>query len=145
MPGCQAATVNRCDSRADFDACPCYGYSAAGEPFGICPCSGYSTAAGEPFRRLPLPYVQRESSRLLYPFSISKIPFGESKCRRFTRSKRIVVSYACKIVCISIGSGCAHYILMSLSLISTRALSTIYIYSLYPKLELRFFLLKEYI
>ena len=22
MPGCQAATVTRCDSRADFDACP---------------------------------------------------------------------------------------------------------------------------
>jgi len=32
MSGCHAATVCRCDSRADFDACPCCGYSAAGEP-----------------------------------------------------------------------------------------------------------------
>jgi len=39
-------TVTRCDSRADFDACPCCGYSAAGEPFGACPCSSYSATAG---------------------------------------------------------------------------------------------------
>ena len=67
MSGCHAATVTRCDSMTDFDACPCYGYSAAGEPFSACPCSSYSAAAGEPFRRLPVPPVQRwESSRLLY-------------------------------------------------------------------------------
>ena len=30
MLGCHAATVTRCDSRADFGACPCCGYSAAG-------------------------------------------------------------------------------------------------------------------
>ena len=66
MPGCHAATVTRCDSRADFNACPYCGYSAAGEPFGACPCRDCSAAAGEPFRRLSLPRVQRESSRLLY-------------------------------------------------------------------------------
>jgi len=46
MPGCQATTVTRCDSRADFGACLCCGYSAAGEPFGACPCNSYSAAAG---------------------------------------------------------------------------------------------------
>jgi len=61
--------MTRCDSRADFDACPCCGYSAAGEPFGACPCRGYSATAREPFRRLPLPRIQRESSRLLYAIS----------------------------------------------------------------------------
>ena len=66
MSGCHAATVTRCDSRTDFGACPCCDYSAAGEPFGVCPCRGYSATAREPFRRLPLSRVQRESSRLLY-------------------------------------------------------------------------------
>ena len=41
MSGCHAVTVTRCDSRADFDACPYCGYSAVGEPFGAYPCSGY--------------------------------------------------------------------------------------------------------
>ena len=50
MSGSHAAIVTRCDSRADFGACPCYGYSAAGEPFGACPCSCYSATAGSPFR-----------------------------------------------------------------------------------------------
>ena len=49
MSGCHAATVTRCDSRADFDVCPCCGYSAAGEPFGAYPCRDYSVAAGSPF------------------------------------------------------------------------------------------------
>ena len=40
----------RCDSRADFNTCTFYGYSAAGEPFGACPCYGYSTTAGSPLR-----------------------------------------------------------------------------------------------
>ena len=31
MLGYHAATVTRCDSRIDFDACPCYGYEGAGE------------------------------------------------------------------------------------------------------------------
>ena len=31
MPGCHAATMTTCDSRADFGTCPCCGYSAAGE------------------------------------------------------------------------------------------------------------------
>ena len=66
MSGCHAATVTRYDSKTDFGACPCCSYSAAGEPFDTCPCRGYSAAAGEPFRRLPLHRVQRESSRLLY-------------------------------------------------------------------------------
>ena len=51
--------VTRCDSRADFDACPCCGYSATGEPFGAYPYSGYSAAAGEPFWCLHLPRIQR--------------------------------------------------------------------------------------
>ena len=46
MPGCHAAIVTISDSRADFGACPCCGFSAAGEPFGACPYSGYSAAAG---------------------------------------------------------------------------------------------------
>ena len=62
MPGCQAATVTRCDSRADFGACPCCGYSAIGEPFGACPCRSYSATAGEPFRRLPLPCTGKEAA-----------------------------------------------------------------------------------
>ena len=45
-----AATVTRCNSRANFGACPCCGYSAAGEPFGVCPCCCYSATAGSPFR-----------------------------------------------------------------------------------------------
>ena len=64
MSGCHAAIVTRYDSRADFGACPCCGYGAVWEPFGACPCRGYNAAAGEPFRRLPLPRVE-ESSRLL--------------------------------------------------------------------------------
>ena len=51
MSGCHAATVTRCDSRADFGACPCCGYSAAGEPFGACPYSCCSATAGSLFRR----------------------------------------------------------------------------------------------
>ena len=67
MSGCCAATVNRCDRRVDFYACPCCGYSVAGEPFGAYPYSGYSTVGEEPFCRLPLPRVERrESSVLLY-------------------------------------------------------------------------------
>ena len=66
MLGCHAATVTRCDSRSDFGAYPCYGYSAAEKPFDTCLCRGYSIAAREPFQRLPLPHIQRESSRLLY-------------------------------------------------------------------------------
>ena len=39
MSGRHAATVTRCDSGADFGACPCRGYSAAaGSPFGAYPC-----------------------------------------------------------------------------------------------------------
>ena len=58
MSGYHAAIVTRCDSRTDFDTCPCCGYSAAGEPFGACPCSCYSGTAGSPFRRrLSLPYI----------------------------------------------------------------------------------------
>ena len=58
MSGCHAATVTRCDSRADFGACPCCGYSAAGEPFSACPCNCYSAIAGSPFRRrLSLPCI----------------------------------------------------------------------------------------
>ena len=64
--GCHAATVTRFDSRTDFGAYPCYGYSAIGEPFDACPCHGYNTVAAKPFRRLPLPRVPRESSRLVY-------------------------------------------------------------------------------
>ena len=70
MLGCHAATVTRSDSRADFGACPCCGYSASGVPFGACPYHSYSAAAGEPFRRLPLPRVQRESSILLYMLQV---------------------------------------------------------------------------
>ena len=55
MSGCHAAIVTRCDSRADFGACLCCGYSAVGEPFGAYPCSCYSATTGSPFsRRLPL-------------------------------------------------------------------------------------------
>ena len=46
MPGCHAAIVTRCDSRADFGTCPYCGYSAVGEPFGACPCSGYNAVEG---------------------------------------------------------------------------------------------------
>ena len=70
MPGCHAATVTRCDSRADFGTYPCCGYSAAGEPFGACPYNGYSAAVGETFWCLSLPHIQRESSRLLYNFPL---------------------------------------------------------------------------
>ena len=66
MSGCHVATVTRCDSKTDFDADPCCAYSATGKPFGACPCRGYIAAAGEPFRRLPLPHVQRENNILLY-------------------------------------------------------------------------------
>ena len=58
MSGRHAVTVTRCDSRTDFDVCPCYGYSATGEPFDAYPYRGYSASAGEPFRRMPLPCVQ---------------------------------------------------------------------------------------
>ena len=46
MSGYHAAIVTRCDSRANFGACPCCGYSAASELFDAYPCSGYSTIAG---------------------------------------------------------------------------------------------------
>ena len=73
---------------------------------------------------MPAPAARTEREQhITLPFQHRQNPFGESKCRRFTRSNRIAVSYSCKIVCISIGSGCAHYILLSLSLTSTRALS----------------------
>jgi len=66
MPGCHAATVTRCDSRADFGACPCCGYSAAGEPFDACPCSGYSVTAGSLFdAAFPCYVFTQGSSRLL--------------------------------------------------------------------------------
>ena len=58
-------TVTKCDSRADFGACPCCGYSAAGEPFDACPCRDYSAAAGEPFQRLPLPRVQVREQQII--------------------------------------------------------------------------------
>ena len=104
MSGYHAATVTRCDSRTDFGVCPCYGYSAAGEPFSACPCSGYSAAAGEPFWRLPLPRVQRESSRLLYNSSpnptanprTSTMPiifFSSVNRRRLSDLVRTLVSY----------------------------------------------------
>ena len=64
MSGCHAATVTRCDSKADFGACPCCGYSAAGEPFGACPCSGYSAAAGSPFSACPLPCVYTREQQI---------------------------------------------------------------------------------
>jgi len=57
MPGCQAVTVTRCDSMADFGAYPYCGYSAAGEPFGACPCNGYSQQQGALFGACPLPCV----------------------------------------------------------------------------------------
>ena len=69
--GCHASTMTRCDSRANFGACTCCGYNATGEPFCACPCSSYSIAVGEPFRRLPLLRIQRESSRLLYNSSLN--------------------------------------------------------------------------
>ena len=49
MSGYHAATVTRCDSRANFGACPCCGYSAAGEPFDAYPCSCYSATAGHSY------------------------------------------------------------------------------------------------
>jgi len=48
-----AATVTICDSRANFDAYPCYGYSTAGEPFGTYPSCGYSASVGSPFGACP--------------------------------------------------------------------------------------------
>ena len=42
MSDYHAAIVTRCDSRADFGASPCCGYSAAGEPFDAYPYNGYS-------------------------------------------------------------------------------------------------------
>ena len=77
MSGYHATTVTRCDSRANFSACPCFGYSAAGEPFDACPCRGYSATAGEPFRCLPLPCVQRGSSKLLYIDDDDEDPIGD--------------------------------------------------------------------
>ena len=53
MSDCHAATVTRCDSKADFGACSCSGYIAAGEPFDVCPCSGYSAAV----RSLSMPVL----------------------------------------------------------------------------------------
>ena len=65
MLGYHAAIVTRCDSRANFDACPCYGYSAAG--FSACPCCGYSATAGSHFGVCPCrAFIRWESSRLLY-------------------------------------------------------------------------------
>ena len=49
MSGFHAATVTRCDSRANFSVCPCCGYNAAGEPFDVCLCRGYSATAMSPF------------------------------------------------------------------------------------------------
>ena len=67
MSGYPAATVTRCDSRADFGACPCCGYSAAGEPFGAYLCRGYSVAVGSPFGACPYrAFTWWESSGLLY-------------------------------------------------------------------------------
>ena len=57
MSGYHAATVTRCDSRANSGIYPCRGYSAAGELFGACPYSGYSAATGNPFGVCPLPRV----------------------------------------------------------------------------------------
>ena len=53
MLGCHIATVTRCDSRADFGACPCCGYSAAGEPFGACPAVATVQQQGSPFGTCP--------------------------------------------------------------------------------------------
>ena len=50
MLGYHAVIVTRYDSRVDFNAYPCCGYSTAREPFDVSPCSGYSAAAGEPFQ-----------------------------------------------------------------------------------------------
>ena len=65
MPGCHTATVTRCDSRANFGPCPCFGYSAQGSlstpaptaatvqqqgsPFGACPCRAYRGSAADYF------------------------------------------------------------------------------------------------
>ena len=66
MPGYHTATVTRCDSRADFGACPCCGYSAAGEPFGACPSSGYSVTSGSLFNAAcPCYAFPQVSNRLL--------------------------------------------------------------------------------
>jgi len=64
MSGCHAATVTRCDNKADFGVCPCCGMRA--------------------FRRLPLPRCTEERCRLLNSLQqtseISKIPGGGSQC-----------------------------------------------------------------
>ena len=66
MSGCNAVIVTRCDSRTDFGACPCYGYSVAGEPFGVCPCCVYSTTAGSLFSAaFPYRAFTQGSNRLL--------------------------------------------------------------------------------
>ena len=49
---------------AHFDACTCCGYSATGEPFGACSATATVQQQGA-FRRLSLPRVIHESSRLL--------------------------------------------------------------------------------
>ena len=58
--------------RTDFDACPYYGYSAAGEPFDACPYSGYSAIAGEALSA-PAPAARTEIDQqiTLHAFGIS--------------------------------------------------------------------------
>ena len=65
MTGCHAATVTRCDSRADFDVCPCCGYSAAGKPFGACPYNSYSTTAGSLSTSVPAVRSYKEAADYL--------------------------------------------------------------------------------
>ena len=65
MSGCHIATVTRCDSRADFDACPCYGYSVVGESFDVCPYSGYSAAAGSLSTPVPAAHSYRGTADYL--------------------------------------------------------------------------------
>ena len=62
-------TVTRCDSRADFDACPCCGYSVTGEPFGTCPCSGYSATAGSLSVSVPVVRSYRGAGDYLTTFA----------------------------------------------------------------------------
>ena len=70
MSCCHVATVTRCDSRADFGACPYCGYSASGEPFDACPCCGYSATAGSLFGAVfPCCVFTQGNSRLSNKFS----------------------------------------------------------------------------
>ena len=63
MSGCHASTVTRCDNRADFDACSCYGYSATGEPFDSCPV----TAIVQRQETLSTSIVYRSSKKRWFP------------------------------------------------------------------------------